>query len=306
EAIKSLQNQAKNYQYEINEVKSKIEKSEIKLEKIKPNYQLLEKDYQKLLKAIEDEEKSLNNLKTELKEMVNEKNQNFKNEFDIKEIDTLKTKKEIDFEIKEIDREINKISSDKTNLDNKNLKDLSNIIAKLDNFNNSIMEQSDDMLFKYDKDEIVEIIENFRKVEDIKNQLQIIINKFLVEINIEVSLHINFSDDYKNAFIKTDFLHSIKNHLNFEDLTTPEKIFFIISFYISLKVVFNCKNIIFSNLFIPSQYNKRGSVYRTISKILPIFKTDQNIQDFNLVFIISNLEMKKKIDELNVIKIEEN
>ncbi|GAG03919.1 unnamed protein product, partial [marine sediment metagenome] len=84
---------------------------------------------------------------------------------------------------------------------------------------------------------------------------------------------------------------------------TPEKIFFCIVFYISIKIHINIENIIFSNLSIPSKYNKAGSILRTIRKILPVFEREEVLSKFNLIFIISNLEMKKEIKNLKIINI---
>jgi hypothetical protein len=80
-------------------------------------------------------------------------------------------------------------------------------------------------------------------------------------------------------------------------------VFLVISLYLSIEIILNSKNIIFSNLFIPNEYNKRGSLYRTIRKVLPLFEKDSDLKDFDLVFIISNLEMKKPIDNIKIIKI---
>ena len=65
-------------------------------------------------------------------------------------------------------------------------------------------------------------------------------------------------------------------------------------------------NIIFSNLFIPSIYNKAGSIFRTIRKILPLFENEEDLSPFNLIFILSNLEMKKEIKNLKMITIQAN
>ena len=88
-------------------------------------------------------------------------------------------------------------------------------------------------------------------------------------------------------------------------MTTPEKIFFIISFYISCKILINSKNVIFSNLFILPIYNKGGSIYRTIRKIIPLFETDEKLSDVSIILLMSNLELKKDIEKLKIIKINE-
>jgi hypothetical protein len=106
-------------------------------------------------------------------------------------------------------------------------------------------------------------------------------------------------------FIRSTFNHKNKEQITFDDLTTPEKIFFIIVFHTSIEIQLKNKNIIFSNLFIPSNYNKAGSIYRTITKILPLFE-GEIFEEFNLIFILSNLEMKKEIPNLKVINIQDS
>ncbi|MFX0145427.1 MAG: hypothetical protein ACFE9C_15290, partial [Candidatus Hodarchaeota archaeon] len=111
---------------------------------------------------------------------------------------------------------------------------------------------------------------------------------------------------FSNFLCNLSFLRNDKEQLKFEELTTPEKIFFIIVFYLSIELHTNTKNIVFSNTSIINQYNKAGSIYRTIRKILPIFEMDDKLSKFNLVFILSNLELKRTIKNLNIITIKES
>ena len=106
-------------------------------------------------------------------------------------------------------------------------------------------------------------------------------------------------------YIRSHFTRNNKEQITFDELTTPEKIFFIIICYISIEIQLKNKNIVFSNLFIPSNYNKAGSIFRTIRKILPLFESE-DFAEFNLIFILSNLEMKKEIKNLKIITIQEN
>ena len=66
------------------------------------------------------------------------------------------------------------------------------------------------------------------------------------------------------------------------------------------------KYIIFSNLFIPNNYNKRGSIERTLKKIIPLFSTESHLLDIKLIFIIANLDIKSDIKNLKLIKFEES
>jgi hypothetical protein len=67
----------------------------------------------------------------------------------------------------------------------------------------------------------------------------------------------------------------------------------------------NSKYIVFSNLFILPVYNKGGSIYRTIRKIIPLFETDENLSDVSIILLMSNLTLKKDIEKLKIIKVNE-
>lgn len=191
-------------------------------------------------------------------------------------------------------------------MDRENPENLSEIINDLTEINESLSKDLKEISIHYENYEVIDCIENLRRVEILYGDLEDLINKFLLQINLETKFQIAISEDFTNFFIKTTFLRSNKERVNFEELTTPEKIYFVMTFYISIKIILQAKNIIFSNLFVPSEYNKRGSIYRTITKILPIFEQEKNLKKFNLIFLISNLEMKKKIENVKIIKIDEN
>ena len=151
----------------------------------------------------------------------------------------------------------------------------------------------------------MECFEQFTELENSLSNIESIMNKFLRAINIITQIRIILSEDQKNFLYNLSFLRNDKEQLKFEELTTPEKIFFIIVFYLSIRLHTNTKNIVFSNASIINQYNKAGSIYRTIRKILPIFEMDDKLSKFNLVFILSNLELKRTIKNLNIITIKE-
>ena len=66
------------------------------------------------------------------------------------------------------------------------------------------------------------------------------------------------------------------------------------------------KYILFSNISISGKYNKAGSIFRTIRKILPKFELEDEFLKFNLIFILTNLELKKEIKNLKKITIKES
>ena len=138
------------------------------------------------------------------------------------------------------------------------------------------------------------------------NYLEEQINKFVIKINLKVHYQILVSNDLEDLFINTEFIRLNKESLVFEELTTPEKIFYVISFYISFKIQIESKFIVFSNLFIPKTFNKRGSIFRAIQRILSVIEEDKSLNKYVFIFIISNLEMKKPINNLKIIKVEKS
>ena len=131
---------------------------------------------------------------------------------------------------------------------------------------------------------MLEIFDRFRNFETLLNKLEELLNKFLAKINIESQLQITINDENKSFYIQLNFERSNEEHIKFEELTTPEKIFYVISLYISFKIHINSKIIIFSNLFIPKAFNKRGSIFRTIERILPVIEKDISLNKYIFIF----------------------
>ncbi|MFX1393843.1 MAG: hypothetical protein ACFFAH_09740 [Promethearchaeota archaeon] len=304
EKIRALQKQAKDFQHQISQTKLKLNKSQLKVDEINPKYEILEKDYNSLLKAIKNDDQRLKNIQTELKEKFLDKKEDLIEEMDYTELDFLKPPKEIEFEIQKIDKDLNEISESNKFLDNENPENLIKIKNKLIEIDKIMQNNKNNILISIESDEIKDSIENFRRIEFLTYNLEEILNHFLIEINLTIHFQIKISNDYKDFSINLEFIRSSKESLGFEELTTPEKIFFVIMFYISIQIHLGFKSIIFSNLFIPNIYNKRGSVFRTFQKILPVFEKENNLKEFNLILIISNLEMKKPIENAKIIKIE--
>ncbi|MFX1410984.1 MAG: hypothetical protein ACFFA6_11565 [Promethearchaeota archaeon] len=304
EKIRSLQKKAKEIQYEINENKTKLDEMILKFEELKPHYEIYENDYQNLLNIIENDKNKMNNLQIEYKEKLKQSEDITDEYIEVKNIKSIRLSNEIEEEINKLNNKINQISGSDTQINPESSESLSNIIQKINEFSKNLKLKQKEIIIEYDQDEIYEIIEKFRKLEKTINNLEELLNKFLSQSNLESQLQIAISDD-KNLFIQLDFTRSNKEHAKFEELTTPEKVFFIIILYISIKILTKTDYIIFSNIFIPTKYNKRGSIFRTIKKVLPIFQNDPNLSEYKLIFIISNLEMKKAIQSLNIIRINE-
>ena len=304
--IKAFQKKAKDVQSEINEFNLKIGETKLKFNEFNPLYEIYKQDYEKLKNMIKTDEQRVEDLQVELKDnLMENKNGSHKN-FNGIDLKLVRSKQDIEDDIKKTDEELKIISipGDLYNLQNP--EDLSRIKEKLnDNFNNLKIHKSE---IKIEKNEgqIRETFESFQRLEIIIDELESLINKFLQEINLRSNFSIHLSNDNKSFFIKIGFIRNNREKITFNELTTPEKIFFIIIYYISIELQVKNDNIIFSNLFIPSIYNKAGSIFRTIRKILPLFENEEDLTNFNLIFILSNLEMKKEIKNLKIITIQSN
>jgi len=304
EKIKNFQQKAKNFQYEINEINSKLENLQQKFKEVKPKFESLDKDYNSLNKIIEHDEERLNLLKKELKESLDNNMDETFREIDIKHFEFLKSPLEIEMEIQDIENQLDKISASNNILDEKNPHNLDEILSKLKEIEKIIKNERENITITHKFEDISNSINDFRKLEFLNQNLEDIINRFLVEINLKVNLQILINNDYTNFSIKTEFTRSKKEIMSFNELTTPEKVFFLIILCISIQINLNFENIVFSNLILPNEYNKRGSVYRTLRKIIPVFEKENSLKSINLVFVISNLEMKKSIENLKIITIE--
>jgi len=303
--IKSLQNQAKEAQFEINQIKKKINASNLKYEEVNPKYEKIENDYKKLKDAIDDDENRIITLKIELKEKAEERDSEFE-DYDFSKLKVIKPSQEIESEINIISDELSKLI---VNMDESfNIKkpdDFSGVIKDVIVIKDLIEKSRNKFIISKDQTQVINKIEELRNLEILMKELESILNVFLFEINLKSNFDLIVNADNKNFSIHIRHIRvNKKERVNFDGLTTPEKVFFILSLYISIQICLDSKNITFSNLFVPSNYNKRGSIYRTIRKILPLFESRENLKNINLIFILSNLEMKEPIENLKVITIE--
>ena len=121
-------------------------------------------------------------------------------------------------------------------------------------FYEKIKKSKSDIVITANEREISESLEKFRELENTLNKIEYLTNKFLPEINLKSRLRIVIGDDYKSFFIDIKFLRKDEEKIDFEELTTPEKIFFIIVFYLSAKLQMKKKYILFSNISFFSNY----------------------------------------------------
>ncbi|NVM34687.1 MAG: hypothetical protein HWN81_03765 [Candidatus Lokiarchaeota archaeon] len=306
EKIKNFQNKAKDIQFEITKITSKKNQTQLKLEDLNPIFESYRNDYEKILEIINNEEKRIDELQSELKKEIRDNENTLIEDLDLINMKSIKPLQVIKEDIEKIDAELEQIFFPKEYYNPQNADDLSIIIQQLKEVDDTIKNHKSEFTITINEKETIKFFEEFTKLEDAINEIESLTNKFLLEINLMTQLRFTINDDNKHFFIDIKFIRGDKKQVNFDGLTTPEKIFFIIVFYISIKLHAKSENIIFSNVSILSKYNKAGSIYRTIRKILPFFEMDVNLSGFNLIFIISNLELKKEIKNLKIKTLQES
>jgi DNA repair exonuclease SbcCD ATPase subunit len=306
EKIKKLQKEAKEIQFKIKNIKSEETQIKLNLDELSPIFDVYKNDYFNLKELIKNEEKRVKDLQFELKELIKSEENSTVENFDLTEFESIRTTQEIKENIEKVESELKKLSLSEEYYDRQNPLDFSQIIKHLTEFRQK-MEKSDLKInSSAEEKEIYDSIDQFRELENSLNNIENFTNKFLSEINLKSHFRIIIPEDKSNFFINIKFIRKGKDQINFEELTTPEKVFFIIILYISVKFLNNKNNIIFSNISILSQYNKAGSIYRTIKKILPILESEKNLRRLSIIFIFSNLELKNEIENLKTINIKQS
>ncbi|MFX0025349.1 MAG: hypothetical protein ACFE8M_02965 [Candidatus Hermodarchaeota archaeon] len=303
EKIRKLQLKAKDISYSIKQIESKKEITKLKLEKINPKYEIYKTDYEKLLNLIKRDEEKAEELQLELKKKIEETDKDLIKEKYTTDLKTLRPLSQIDEDIKKVDKELTEIKKSENFDSIKNNQDFSFIQEKLEIFYKQFTQEFNKLDINSNKKKFLKAFENYQKFELILDDLEIILNIMLSEINLIIKFQILIDKTNTKFFINSLFKRNNKDKIKFNELTTPEKVFLIVVLYISINIVLNEKNLTFSNLFIPKEYNKSGSILRTIRKILPIFKSNENLKDFNLIFIMSNIEIKKEIKNVKIIEI---
>ena len=295
--IRALQKRARETQNEINRINSRFSKTKLKYEEFRPLFETYEQDYQRIIEMIELDEKKISELESKLELKINISRNSMP--LDKIKLQSIRTIQEIENDIKEADSEIKVISFQ--GIDPKNFNKCTNKIKEFDKF---LSDNGSEIKIDKNVGELKGIFKAYQKFEINVDELESIINKFLVEVNLKASFRLLLSKDNQKFIIQLNFIRNNKESIDFNELTTPEKIFFVIILYISFELQIDKHNIIFSNLIIPVEFNKAGSIFRTIRKIIPIFEKEKNFGKFNLIFIFSNLEMKKEVKNLKIIKIQ--
>jgi len=306
EKIKLLQTKAREAQYQINLLKTKSNEQKNKIENIAPQFKIYEKDHKKIIDLILKDENRIKELKIKLGNEIKDSETDLDMNHQDIEYKNLKSKKEIEENLTQIERKLAQIDIGTDFFSPQNPQDLSKILKKIKEIKEKVNNKHDPIQIEANEKELTEIIHSFENLENLVNDLEQIVNKFLKEINLKSQFLITIDKSRKNFFIELIFSRNEKEQINFEDLTTPEKIYFVISFYVSLEIVKKSDFIIFSNLYLPNRFNKRGSIERTLKKMLPLFNNEEKLLDKKLIFIISNLEIQLNNKNLKVIKIEES
>jgi len=302
--IKIFQKRAKDTQVEINKITSQISKLKLKFQEINPRYEVYRQDYQKLRDLVNLDkgkiEELQRSLKVELRVNETEKYE-FNTEF---ELNLIRTKQEIQDELNRVNYELTEISPSLSIVNHENPQDISQILKLLKDINETLNAEMGKAKTPTDEAEINAIFESFNNSETWIENIETLTNIFITEINLQAFFRIALGNNEKNFFIDISFLRNNKEDIRYDQLTTPEKIFFSIAFYLALEIHTNGKYIVFSNLSLPSNYNKAGSIFRTLRKILPLFESDKRLSKYNVVFIFSSLEMKKEVNNLKIITIQ--
>lgn len=304
--IRHHQTKAKEVQIEIKKLNSNLQDVRSKFNEYHPLYETIRQDYQKLVNLVKADELRIDDLQNDLKQKITDNKSMIDQNFDGINLKSIRSKQEIAADINHAHLELTGISIPETMVDFQNPKDLSHLMKSISEIHLNVKNQNTLNKRRFNDEEIKEIFDSFTKLENMVKTLESIINQFLTEINLNSLFKITLGKDNKEFFVLVRFIRNNKEQINFNELTTPEKIFFIITYYLSIDLQTENNNITISNIFLPSKYNKAGSIFRTIRKIIPIFENDKHFAQFNLVFILSNLEMKKDIQNLKIITIQES
>lgn len=298
ERILALQKQARECQYEIKNIRKEINSLRNKLEGILPKYEKLEKDFNNLSKEIGRDKERKKEIQKEINEMLHE-NKDLE-DINIEDIDVAKSPDQIKNEIASITKKIEQLE---TQYDLFQEKSKNNVLISIKNgfkkLADSLSEQS--IITPELIETAIKEIGKIRTLHHYLLELETQINLFVKEIDLVCNFKIQIDKSQQNFIVHPHFIRKGKENIEFDGLTTPEKVFFGICFYLSCLLLLDQKEIVFSNLFIPSNFNKRGSLFRTIRKILPIFKEKSTLSDYTLIFIISKLNLKRQIKNAKII-----
>jgi len=306
EKIRTLQIKAREIQYDINQHKLKLDEIKIKYDNLSPQFKRISEDYEKLVHSIEEDENKVKKKEHELKEMISGLDAKMNEKLQKIDFTSIQTPSQIESELSNIESRITTILTNETFIHDNSFIKVEEVINELNNLINYSKKNKNQITISDANQKFTDMFEGYFKLESNVSKLEDLLNLLLSEIDLRVNLEISITEGYTKLLIHPQFARNKAQNLQYDDLTTPEKIFFVIIMYISIKMLQKSKTILFSNVFIPESYNKRGSIFRTIRKLVQIFERNISFSDYTFVFIISNLELKKQIENIKIIKIKES
>ena len=305
EKIRQLQNSARESQYQINQLRAKIDEKKTMIARLEPQFKIFEKDHNEIITAILNDEARIKELKEKLNYELQERATHLGiDNQEITEIN-IRSKKEIETKISQIEQRLTQVEIPKDYFNPQKPEDFSNIQSEISKLANKVKNKKKHMQIPNIETEISQVIYQYETFENLIEDMESLIGLFLSQINLKTKFLITIDNVEESLFLEILFTRNEKNRLKFENLTTPEKIFFVIIFYISIEILNNSRHIIFSNFFLPNNYNKRGSIERTIRKIIPLFNIETRLSDIKIVFVIANLDIRSDFKNIKLIKIEE-
>ena len=304
EKTKQLRQEAKNINDRIKDLESKITNKKKKLSDIEPKFQTYEQQYNSLKKSIEKNKTQIKKIQSEMENLMRQKEDIEFNNSNMNQFDKIRSPETVEDEINRIKIQLERLKKSNELLNKNIIITLDSIDKNLLQILSHIHENEEKLIFSLEEDLLLATIKQFRKLELLLTKTEQLMNYLLQEINLNVNLKISIIQESNELFLYPSFSRNKEQDLEFNDLTTPEKIFYVIVFYIAFMIILNDTKILFSNLFLHQNYNKRGSLFRTLRKTIPAIKNNKKLEDFKFIFAISNLQMKKKIENINIIKIE--
>jgi len=302
EMIKKLRQEAKDVHYKIKKMRNELKETQMKLDKFTPKYQTIRDDYNSLKETINRQESQIKGVKEDINQLMEQdKDEQLKN-LKINKFPSIRNSETIQGELDQIE---NKISRLKRNLDSDfDSENIEEKIAILDKAMKELLEKikskKKSFKLKQKKEELISAVENLRQIDLLLKNIEELANKLLKEIDISVDLQLSIANTSLTFFINPVFTRRNKGGLDFKDLTTPEKVFFTIILYLSIHMILNNKNIFFSNLFLHENFNKRGSLFRTFRKTIPVIEDSPELKNYNFIILISKLPMKRSPDNKNI------
>lgn len=303
ERIKKLRKEAKEIHYKTRKIKSEINQAKNELDTILPKFKSYKKDYDALKSTIKRQEEQIKKHQNEIEKIMEETREKSVSELKMDELSNIRNYEIIEEEIKNTERKIELMINKNNHITDEKIQDFDFLLTKLSDFHKNLMENEESLIFDINNNMLISIVEDIRDFEIILRDISDLMNQFLNQINLKIDLILNIDFNRKEFFIQPKFIRNEKESLDFEGLTTPEKVFVAICLYIAIHIALHNTQIIFSNLFLHENFNKRGSLFRTLRKILPVLKEEKRFSNLNLSFLISNLEMKRPIENINIITI---